>query len=330
MREDEKSLNPDFSRRGFIGTALAATGFAVAAGPVNAQAISTDSTGLAAGPQMIGTLPAYVARPASGSNLPTILVVQEIFGVHEHIRDVCRRLAKLGYLAIAPELYFRQGDPSTVSDIPTLLKTIVAQVPDAQVLADLDAAAAWATSHGGDAKRLGITGFCWGGRISWLYAAHNPKLKAAVAWYGRLVGDASENNPRHPIDIAGQLKAPVLGLYGGGDQGIPLDSIERMRSAAKAAKVKTEIVVYTDAPPCLPCRLPAQLSRLAGPGRLAAIAGLVQDISVSKPRRRRRLQRMVTSAATTARPRARPIQMPRPPTPPVKARAAPTGMANPQ
>ncbi|CDL00894.1 putative carboxymethylenebutenolidase precursor (Dienelactone hydrolase; DLH) [Magnetospirillum gryphiswaldense MSR-1 v2] len=248
MREDEKSLNPDFSRRGFIGTALAATGFAVAAGPVNAQAISTDSTGLAAGPQMIGTLPAYVARPASGSNLPTILVVQEIFGVHEHIRDVCRRLAKLGYLAIAPELYFRQGDPSTVSDIPTLLKTIVAQVPDAQVLADLDAAAAWATSHGGDAKRLGITGFCWGGRISWLYAAHNPKLKAAVAWYGRLVGDASENNPRHPIDIAGQLKAPVLGLYGGGDQGIPLDSIERMRSAAKAAKVKTEIVVYTDAP----------------------------------------------------------------------------------
>jgi len=248
MREDEKSLNPDFSRRGFIGTALAATGFAVAAGPVNAQAISTDSTGLAAGAQMIGDLPAYVARPASGANLPTILVVQEIFGVHEHIRDVCRRLAKLGYLAIAPELYFRQGDPSTVSDIPTLLKTIVAQVPDAQVLADLDAAAAWAASHGGDAKRLGITGFCWGGRISWLYAGHNPKLKAAVAWYGRLVGDASENNPRHPIDIAGQLKAPVLGLYGGADQGIPLDSIERMRSAAKAAKVKTEIVVYTDAP----------------------------------------------------------------------------------
>ncbi|KAF0224118.1 MAG: hypothetical protein FD176_1516 [Rhodospirillaceae bacterium] len=248
MRDDEKSLNPDFSRRGFIGTALAATGFAVAAGPVNAQAISTDSTGLAAGPQMIGALPAYVARPASGANLPTILVVQEIFGVHEHIRDVCRRLAKLGYLAIAPELYFRQGDPSAIADIPTLLKTIVAQVPDSQVLADLDAAAAWAASHGGDAKRLGITGFCWGGRISWLYAGHNPKLKAAVAWYGRLVGDVSENNPRHPVDIAGQLKAPVLGLYGGADQGIPLDSIERMRNAAKAAKVKTEIVVYTDAP----------------------------------------------------------------------------------
>lgn len=248
MREDEKSLNPDFSRRGFIGTALAATGFAVAAGPVNAQAISTDGTGLSAGPQMIGELPAYVARPASGGNLPTILVVQEIFGVHEHIRDVCRRLAKLGYLAIAPELYFRQGDPSAITDIPTLLKTIVAQVPDAQVLADLDAAAAWAADHGGDAKRLGITGFCWGGRISWLYAGHNPELKAAVAWYGRLVGDASANNPRHPVDIAGQLKAPVLGLYGGADQGIPLDSIERMRSAAKAAKVKTEIVVYTDAP----------------------------------------------------------------------------------
>ena len=248
MHEDEKSLNPDFSRRDFIGTALAATGFAVAAGPVHAQAIVTDAEGLSAGPAKIGTLPVYVARPAGGTNLPTVLVVQEIFGVHEHIRDVCRRLAQLGYLAVAPELYFRQGDPTAVADIPTLMKTIVAKVPDAQVMADLDACAGWAAANGGDAKRLGITGFCWGGRIAWLYAAHNPRLRAAVAWYGRLVGEASENTPRHPVDIAAQLKAPVLGLYGGADQGIGLDTIERMRAAAKAAKVKVEIVVYADAP----------------------------------------------------------------------------------
>jgi carboxymethylenebutenolidase len=169
--------------------------------------------------------------------------------VHEHIRDVCRRLAKLGYLAVAPELYVRQGDPSKVSDIPTLLKTIVASVPDEQVLADLDAVAAWAgKSAGGDPGRLAITGFCWGGRIVWLYAAHNPALKAGVAWYGRLAGDASANNPKHPIDIAANLKAPVLGLYGGADQGIPQDSVEKMRAALKAAKVATEIKVYDGAP----------------------------------------------------------------------------------
>jgi len=248
MHEDVKSLNPDFSRRNFIGTALAATGFAMAAGPVHAEAITTDAMGLSVGPVMIGDLPAYVARPAQGGAQPTVLVVQEIFGVHEHIRDVCRRLAKLGYLAIAPELYVRQGDPSTIADIPTLLKTIVAKVPDAQVMADLDAAAAWAVANGGDANRLAITGFCWGGRISWLYAAHNPKLRAAVAWYGKLAGEASEMTPRHPLDVAAQLKAPVLGLYGGADQGISQDSIAQMREAAKVAKVKTEIVVYPDAP----------------------------------------------------------------------------------
>jgi len=175
-------------------------------------------------------------------------VVQEIFGVHEHIRDICRRLAKLGYLAIAPELYFRQGDPTAYKDVPALIKDLVSKVPDAQVLADLDACAAWAAANGGDANKLAITGFCWGGRITWLYAAHNPKLKAAIAWYGRLVGEASANNPQHPVDVAAQLKAPVLGLYGGADQGIPQDTVERMRSALKAAKVKSEIVVYTDAP----------------------------------------------------------------------------------
>lgn len=248
MTEDAKSLNPDFSRRGFMGTALAATGFALAAEPVAAQVITTDEVGLNAGPLKIGDLPVYVARPAMGGNLPTVLVVQEIFGVHEHIRDICRRLAKLGYLAIAPELYFRQGDPTAYKDVQALLKDLVSKVPDAQVLADLDACAAWAAANGGDANKLAITGFCWGGRITWLYAAHNPKLKAGIAWYGRLVGEASANNPKHPVDVAAQLKAPVLGLYGGADQGIPQDTIERMRGALKAAKVKSEIVVYTDAP----------------------------------------------------------------------------------
>ncbi|MGE4280561.1 MAG: dienelactone hydrolase family protein [Magnetospirillum sp.] len=248
MNEDAKSLNPDFSRRGFLGTALAATGFAVAAEPVHAQVIVTDDVGLSAGPMKIGDLPVYIARPALGGNLPTVLVVQEIFGVHEHIRDICRRLAKLGYLAIAPELYFRQGDPTAFKDVPALIKDLVSKVPDDQVLADLDACAAWAASNGGDARKVAITGFCWGGRITWLYAAHNPHLKAAIAWYGRLAGEPSANNPKHPLDIAAQLKVPVLGLYGGADQGIPQDSVERMRQALKAAKVKSEIVVYTDAP----------------------------------------------------------------------------------
>jgi len=248
MNEDAKSLNPDFSRRIFLGTALAATGFAMAAEPVQAQVITTDEVGLTAGPLKIGDLPVYVARPAAGGNLPTVLVVQEIFGVHEHIRDVCRRLAKLGYLAVAPELYYRQGDPTAYQDVQALLKDLVSKVPDAQVMADLDACARWAAANGGNAKKLAITGFCWGGRITWLYAAHNPDLKAGIAWYGRLVGDASANNPQHPVDVAANLKAPVLGLYGGADQGIPQDTVERMRQALKAAKVKSEIVVYTDAP----------------------------------------------------------------------------------
>lgn len=249
MQDDAKSLNPALSRRGFLGTALAATGFAAAAGPVHAEAITTDAVDLSAGPVMIGEVPAYVARPVRAAGpLPTLLVIQEIFGVHEHIRDVCRRLAKLGYLAIAPELYVRQGDPSTISDIPTLLKTIVAKVPDAQVMADLDAASQWAAEHGGDPARLGITGFCWGGRIAWLYAAHNAKLKAAVAWYGKLEGQTTELTPRHPIDVVARLHAPVLGLYGGADQGISADSIARMRNAAQAAKVAIDIIVYPEAP----------------------------------------------------------------------------------
>mgnify|MGYP001806180232 CR=1 FL=1 len=249
MQPDLKSLKPDFNRRDFLGTALAATGFAAAVQPVHAQSvIATDADGLDAGPVMIDDLPAYVAKPQGAGPFATVLVVQEIFGVHEHIRDVCRRLAKLGYLAVAPELYFRQGDPSAIADIQTLLSTLVSRIPDAQVLADLDKAAAWAAGHGGDPQRLAITGFCWGGRITWLYAAHNPRLKAAVAWYGRLTGEANAMTPRDPIDVAADLKAPVLGLYGGADQGIRLSSVERMRDAAKAATVKVEIVVYPDAP----------------------------------------------------------------------------------
>ncbi len=239
-------------RRTFV-TAVAAAGFAAAVQPVHASTlITTDSAGLSTGSAAIavdgGALPVYFAHPAQDGKWPTVLVVQEIFGVHEHIRDVCRRLAKQGYLAIAPELYFRQGDPAKVDNVGAILEGIVSKVADAQVMADLDACAAWATSRGGDPARLGITGFCWGGRIAWLYAAHNPRLKAAVAWYGRLDGAPSENTPRHPLDVAAALHAPVLGLYGGQDQGIPLTDVEAMREALAAAGSRSEIVVFPDAP----------------------------------------------------------------------------------
>ncbi|MDI3491129.1 MAG: carboxymethylenebutenolidase [Thauera sp.] len=240
------------NRRGFV-TTLAAAGFALAVQPVQASTvISTDASGLDAGSATVkvsgGELPIYYARPAQGDKLPVVLVVQEIFGVHEHIRDVCRRLAKQGYLALAPELFFRQGDPTKLENVADILSSIVSKVPDAQVMADLDACAEWAATRGGDAARLAITGFCWGGRIAWLYAAHNPRLKAGVAWYGRLDGAPSDNQPRHPIDIAANLNAPVLGLYGGQDQGIPLDDVEAMREAIKAAGKPSDIVVYPDAP----------------------------------------------------------------------------------
>lgn len=257
-RSDFDSLVPGqlFDRRTFLAASLGA-GFALAVQPVMAQtAIKTDDKGLLAGevkiPAAGGEIPTYRAQPATGKDFPTILVVQEIFGVHEHIRDVCRRLAKLGYQAIAPELYARQGDPSKYVSIPDLMTQIVAKVPDGQVLGDLDATAAWAQANGGDAKRLGITGFCWGGRIAWLYSAHNPKIKAGVAWYGRLVGQASELSPRHPVDVVADLKAPVLGLYAGQDQGIPQETVEKMRAALKAADnpaaKASEIVVFPNAP----------------------------------------------------------------------------------
>ena len=239
-------------RRGFV-TTLAAAGFALAVQPVHAQTvITTDADGLDTGdlslPVEGGKLPAYFARPAGGKDLPTVLVVQEIFGVHEHIKDVCRRFAKAGYLAIAPELFFRQGDPRTIENVGEIIQAIVNKVPDAQVLSDLDACAAWAATHGGDPARLAITGFCWGGRITWLYAAHNPKLKAGVAWYGRLDSAPSELQPKQPVDLAGALKAPVLGLYGGADQGIPLHDVEFMLDELKRADSPSTIHVYPDAP----------------------------------------------------------------------------------
>jgi carboxymethylenebutenolidase len=227
-------------------------GFAMAVLPVSAETITTDTEDLEAGdvsiPTADGRIPGYRAMPKSGKSFPVVLVVQEIFGVHEHIKDVCRRFAKLGHMAVAPELYARQGDVSKLTDIQEIITKVMSKVPDAQVMSDLDAAADWAAKSGkGDTRRLGITGFCWGGRITWLYAAHNPKVKAGVAWYGRLVGQANELQPKYPIDIAGSLNAPVLGLYGGKDQGIPLDTVEQMRAALKAAGNPSEIVVYPDA-----------------------------------------------------------------------------------
>lgn len=228
--------------------------------PVAAQTVvTTDARGLTAGEVKIpvkgGELPAYRAMPEKGRNLPVALVVQEIFGVHEHIKDVCRRFAKAGYMAIAPELYARQGDVSRAAR-DEIMK-IVGQVPDEQVMADLDAAVAYARSTGAtDAKRLGVTGFCWGGRIVWLYAAHNAKLDAGVAWYGRLApssqgASGSPLQPRHPLDVAGELKAPVLGLYGGRDRGIPLETVERMRESLKKGRTAesraSEIIVYPEA-----------------------------------------------------------------------------------
>ncbi|EKM0373757.1 dienelactone hydrolase family protein [Cronobacter turicensis] len=227
-------------------------GFAAAVSPVASTVVHTPQDAIIAGETSIPTqgenMPAYHARPrAADGPLPVVIVVQEIFGVHEHIRDICRRLALEGYLAVAPELYFRQGDPNEYDDISSLLSNLVSKVPDAQVLADLDHVASWASRNGGDAHRLMLTGFCWGGRIAWLYAAHNPQLKAAVAWYGKLMGDKTLNSPKHPVDIATDLTAPVLGLYGAQDTGISLESVETMRQALRAANAKAEIIVYPDA-----------------------------------------------------------------------------------
>ncbi len=238
------------NRRQFVTASLAA-GFALAVRPAVGQSvISTPADDLEAGFINLDAadreISAYRAQPAGATNLPVILVVQEIFGIHEYIQDVCRRLAQLGYLAITPDLYVRQGNVTQLSDIPTIFAEVVSKVPDTQVMADLDATAAWAMANNGDASRLGITGFCWGGRIVWLYAAHNPDLTAGVAWYGRLTGDRNALQPTYPIDNAADLKTPVLGLYGELDDGIPLDTVEAMRTAL--ADNGSQIIVYPEAP----------------------------------------------------------------------------------
>ncbi|VCU71345.1 Carboxymethylenebutenolidase [Pigmentiphaga humi] len=243
------------NRRGFITTSLA-SGFALAAGPIAAQTVvRTDDQGLVAGEVRIpvegGEIPAYRAMPAGRKQAPVILVVHEIFGVHEYIKDVCRRWAKAGYLAVAPQLYARQGDPSQYQEIPRLMSEVVAKAPDEQVMADLDATARWAAGHGGSRTRLGVTGFCWGGRVVWLYAAHNPAVKAGAAFYGPLTPKPTALQPLAPVDVAAQLKAPVLGLYGGQDAGIPLTSVNAMKDAlakgSPAARAST-FVLFRNAP----------------------------------------------------------------------------------
>jgi len=240
-----------WSRRGFVITSLA-SGFALAAGPVSAQTITTDTKGLVAGevkvPTADGEMPAYRAMPAKGGHFPTVLVVQEVFGVHEHIKDICRRLAKLGYYAIAPALYARQGDPSKYTDSAKLLSEVVMKVPTDEVMSDLDATVVYAKETGkADTAKLGITGFCWGGFATWMYAAHNPALKAAVSWYGpdRKITPVT---PQNPIDVVAALKCPVLALHGGQDQSIPKETVEKRQEACKAAGKTCDFKIYPDAP----------------------------------------------------------------------------------
>jgi len=254
LESQRQSLTPitDFSRRGFMLTSLTA-GFALAVQPVSAETIATDSSGLKAAevkiPVKDGEIPAYCAAPESGGPFPTVIVIQEIFGVHEHIKDMCRRFAKLGYLAAAPALYARQGDVSGMTDIQEIIQKVVAKVPDAEVASDIDATIAWAKGTGkADTARLGVTGFCWGGRQTWLYSAHNPTVKASVAWYGPLGGNPDPLRPKRVLDIVEELKVPVLGLYGGADPGIPLADIEKMQAELKQANKDSEIVIYPDTP----------------------------------------------------------------------------------
>jgi carboxymethylenebutenolidase len=235
-------------RRGFVKLALG-SGFAAAVLPVLAQSvIKTDSVGLTAGEVMLTIdgqqVPVYRAQPAGRRDLPVVLVVSEIFGVHEHIADVARRFAKLGYLALAPDLFVRQGDPGSYGTVAEVISQVIAKVPDAQVMKDLDACVAYAAANGGDTERLGITGFCWGGRITWLYAAYNPKVRAGAAWYGRMVGEHNALTPQQPVDVAAQIKGGVLGLYGGRDDGIPSETIRQMQAALDRGSSKSEFIVY--------------------------------------------------------------------------------------
>jgi carboxymethylenebutenolidase len=261
QREDLMALTtnkPHWSRRDFMSGSIA-SGFALAAQPICAQTmIQTDTVdldhGMADMPTDSGRVPLYWAMPSRMSNpgrwssLPIVLVVQEIFGVHEHIKDVCRRFAKAGYLAVAPELFHRQGDVSQLKDNKEIFAKVVSKVPDSQVMRDLDAAVRWAELKGGSRYKLGVTGFCWGGRITWLYTAHNDYVKAGVAWYGRLVGDKNAMNPTNPIDQVSNIKAPVLGLYGGADAGIPNNTVEQMNAALKKMGNPSNIHLYPDTP----------------------------------------------------------------------------------
>jgi carboxymethylenebutenolidase len=245
------SVNSDITRREFVKTSVSA-GFAAAVLPVTAFAVSTDSQGLTAGaiqiPTTGGNLPAYRAKPAKGGSGALVIVVHEIFGVHEHIQDVCRRFAKLGYTAIAPDLFFRQGDAAKIADIQELIAKIVSKAALDQVMSDLDATVKYATSsEGADANRIGITGFCWGGRTTWMYSAHNPTVKAGVAWYGPLQGTPNPLNPKNPVDIAPTLTVPVLGLYGGKDGHITADHVTAMEAQLKKGKSGSKIIVYPDA-----------------------------------------------------------------------------------
>lgn len=261
---DALALHPKVtrSRRDFLRTSAYAgglMGFATAAQPVfGQQLVTTDFKGIKAGEKTIDLgseeLYAYVAEPEKNDGkLPIIIVASEIFGVHEHIADIARRFAKLGYMAIAPEFFTRAGDPTSLGTVAEIMSEIVSKTPDKQVMSDISAALKWAGENGGDVSRVGVTGFCWGGRITWLACANLPQVKAGVAWYGRLVGEKSENFPAHPVDLAMSLKAPVLGLYGGKDTGIPLDTVEQMKQAlykasSNPAAAKSQFVIYPDAP----------------------------------------------------------------------------------
>jgi carboxymethylenebutenolidase len=252
---DSSSDRHTATRRTALKVALG-VGYTAAAGDIMAQtAVKTSSDGLKTGEITVEVngfkVPAYMAAPAGKTNLPVILVIQEIFGVHEYIADTARRFAKMGYLAIAPELFARQGDPTKYNVMADLIKEVVSKVPDDQVMADLDGMVKWAAANGGDASKVGITGFCWGGRITWMYAAHNKAVKAGVAWYGRLEGAPNPLSPTNPIDVVGSINGPVLGLYGGADTGIPVASVDKMKAAlatGSAAAKKSEFVVYDGAP----------------------------------------------------------------------------------
>lgn len=261
LKDEINSLSPKSdsgsTRRGFLQGSIAA-GFAAAVaptGPLLAQVVKTDTAGLTAGMVEIPTsdrkIPAYRAMPAGKTKLGTVIVVHEIFSVHEYIQDVCRRFAKQGYLAIAPDFFVRQGDVNAYKSIPDIFANVVSKVSDTQVLGDVDATMAWAAANGGDPAKVGITGFCWGGRIVWMASAANPKLKAGVAWYGRLMTMVNQATPTHPHDIADKLNWPVLGLYGGKDDGIGLDTVEEMKtrlSFGGKASQESEFVIYPDAP----------------------------------------------------------------------------------